>query len=291
MTTLNDAEARITSFLLDIIPGSEPRGVINCEASDASAGYTGSIYIGSGDSDHLDIVDVLRASQPRSESFGDLLINSRNASRSHALGPWYRLNIRIDGRHAVHYDYFWENAPITSLKDIERSIHGDLPSFVLARQFDRELVNAISDFEITNALLTYVPARTAVGKPVSDALLDVFATVDWQTDVNNGTMNQYFAREHDPMLGLPRTDLYVRTYRGLHKIGCASGVALFAESIGLYAHFHERVDKARRVLAINAVPRQQKSDIMDRYYRIEQDVETARNAYVRAHIERLTQDT
>jgi hypothetical protein len=156
----------------------------------------------------------------------ELLRSLREASRQDPYGPYYRVNIHIRPFGTINYEYFWENSPIASLAEVERDIDGLVPDFLFKRRFDRGIVEELSDFGINNCLLFYVPARLVENKPVSKSLMEVFATVEWQSDMNNGGPNQHFARDHEPMTGLPREELYTITYRGLKRIKHQAAAAL-----------------------------------------------------------------
>jgi hypothetical protein len=119
--------------------------------------------------------------------------------------------------------------------------------------------------------------------------MEVYATLEWQCDVNNGTMDQYFARSHDTMTGWKRSTLYGVTYRGLFRIQHKIAADMFAESIALYAHFHSGVEEARIELGIPAVPKQERSDIMARFCAISASIDAARTRYIREHIVDLEQ--
>lgn len=283
---MRSSEARIEALLRAHIRGRRPKGSLRCSATDGSIGFTGAVETGLLFRQRQEILDLLDpAPEP---DLSDLLFELRKASRARPEGPWYCCHIEIDGGD-MRFRYAWENAPFASIKELEPDMHGHVPSFVFRRRFDRALIDELSDFEVGSALLFYVPARIEAGKPVSGALLDLYATLDWQSDVNNGALDQYFARDRDPMTGLPRGPLYAATLRGLRVMGHEVAAALFAEAIALYAHFHARVEEARVELGIAPVPRQEESDIMGRYYDLNASLDAARTVYIRAHAEALEQ--
>lgn len=281
-------ESQITELLRSKLPGARPLGLIKCDAAEGVVGFTGHVESGFFRRKKLDISDILHRTHTGEPDFSDLLARLREASRAMPEGPLYRCDIGIDGR-TISYRYYWENTPFESVHEIERGIDGHVPNFVLARRFDRALVPELTDFDANNALFFYVPARIKQGKPVSGPLLEVFATLEWQSDVNNGAMNQYFARDHEPMTGLERSQLYGATHRGLLRIGCSDAASLFAESISLYAHFYPRVEAARNELGFAEIPRQDQSDIMNRYYALDQSLDDCRVKYIRTRIAELEQ--
>lgn len=283
-------ETKIAELLQSRMPGPQPKGLIKCEAGSGSTGYSGSIEAGAAATrKKLDFSEILNALPSKGLEFSDLLLDLRELSKREPDGPWYRCNIRIDGSR-VAFDYFWQGAPFSLVRELEPNIHGTVPHFVFEQRFDRDLVEQLSDFDLNQSLFLYVPAQLNAGRTVPPPLLEIFAMVDWLSDVNNGTMDQYFAREYEGFTGrLARAELYEKTWHGLQRIGHEAGAALFAESIALYAHFHSRVEKARTEMGIPAVARQEKSDIMSRYYGMLDSIEAANVAYIRQHIGELEQ--
>lgn len=282
-------EAAIAKLLLSAMPGANPKGLVRCSAEEGVTAYTGEVEAGLLRRKRHDVAGLLEQVRGDEPDLSELLGDLREASRTRPHGPWYRCNVHVDGR-AITFEYFWENGPYSSVKELEPDLHGSVPSFVYQRRFDRALVDELADHEVTSCLLPYVPARVGAGKPLTEPLLEVYATLEWQTDVDNGALEQYFAREHEPMTGLPRSSLYLPTHSGLLRVGHTEAAALFAESIALYAHFHPRVEAARREMGIPAVPAQEESDIMERFDVLAQSLEAARVAYVREHVEELEQD-
>lgn len=285
--SMKEIEAKISSLIRRRIAGSRPVGLIKCDLGGGTTSATGEVETGLFRRKKEDADGIISGPNEPSNFF-DLLRQLREASFSLPNGPAYHCNIHIKNAE-ISFQYFLENAPFSSIKELELNVHGKVPDFVFSRRFDPELVRAISDFEVNDSLLFYVPARAAKVLPVTDALMEVYATLEWQCDVNNGAMDQYFARDHDTMTGWERSVLYGVTYRGLLRIQQEEAARLFAESIALYAHFHPRVEEARVGLGISAVPKQEHSDIMDRYYAIERSIESARVRYIREHIADLEQ--
>jgi hypothetical protein len=321
MTATRAIEGKIAEYITSRISGSGAVGVIECEAEDASAAVGGTIELGLPSGEQREIMEAAELLDAyENDFFTDLLLDLREASRARPLGPFYRCHIHI-GSDGLRFEYFWEEQPFTSVKELvprSGSLDG-VPSFVLARRFDRRLIDEISDFDVANCLLFYVPARVKQGKPISESLLEVYATMDWQWEMNhmpvttdlkapvaeplfgdfsadswggdtsNGSINAYFQRELEPMTELPMARLYAPTLSGLRRIGCDDAAHIFAESLALFAHFFAPVEAARAALGIPPVRKPEQSDIMYRYQAIEPSLEPARVAYIRAHIEELEQ--
>jgi hypothetical protein len=284
MKTIED---KISSILLSAASGKTLTGVVRCDADDGVVGYTGSLEYVSPAKSQIQIHEILKNSE---STFSDLLFELHEASTQVPLGPWYCCSIEINQSKTAKFTYFWEGTPFTSVSELARSIRGEIPNFVFKQRFDRALVQELSDDDLNNSLLFYVPHRAQTGAHISEELLQIYCTLEWQGDVNNGAMDQYFARDLEPMTRIPRSQLYERTYNGLLRIGHKGAAALYAESISLYSHFHERVEAARIKMGLSAIPRQDESDIMDRYFDLQQDINQYRALYIREHIKHLEQN-
>jgi hypothetical protein len=285
--SMNDIESQISSFIRRRIAGARPVGVIKCGIGDGTGGFTGEVETGVLRRKKADVSEYLFGPHD-GMSFFDLMHQLREASRALPYGPAYHCNIVIKNAN-VSFEYFWENASFSSVKELELDDRGSVPHFLLKRRFDQSLVRELTDFDVNNSLLFYVPSRVAEALPITDALMEVYATLEWQCDVNNGAMDQYFARNHDAMTGWKRSTLYGMTYRGLLRIQHKIAADIFAESIALYAHFHSRVEEARIELGIPAIAKQERSDIMERFYAISNSIEAARVRYIREHMLDLEQ--
>lgn len=286
---MNEIESQIRALLRSCVGDDRPIGVIKCEAGDGVAGFTGEIETGREIRRKQDATRLLEAARGRRPDFSELLLQLRDASRQHALGPFYHCNIEFN-ESTILFEYFWEGKPFRSIRDLEPALGGGVPSYVFNQRFDSALVEELTDFDVNNCLFFYVPMRFKAGKTVSDSLLEVFATLEWQSDVNNGSMNQYFARDHEPMTALPRSKLYDKTLKGLLRIGLTEAARIFTDSVALYAHFYPRVEVARAELNIAAVPKQEQSNVMGSYYEMESALDAARVKYIREHIRELEQN-
>lgn len=285
---MDEIESQIKAHLRSCVGDAQPIGVIKCEVGDGVAGFTGEIETGLEVRRKHDATTLLDSARGQRPDFSELLLQLRDASRRHALGPFYHCNIEFNESN-IHFKYFWEGKPFKSIRDLEPALGGGVPSYVFTQRFDSALVEELTDFDVNNCLFFYVPMRFKEGKTVSDSLLEVFATLEWQSDVNNGAMNQYFARDHEPMTTLPRSKLYEKTLKGLLRIGLTEAATIFSDSVALYAHFYPRVEAARAELNIAAIPKQEQSNIMDRYYEMESKLDAARVKYMRKHIRELEQ--
>ncbi len=166
-------------------------------------------------------------------------------------------------------------------------MHGGLPSFILRARFDREIIANVKDHEISDAIMRFVPSEIERGGTVEPELLGLYGTVDWQSDSNNGSLNQYFARRRDPYGGLDRSLLYPATLKGLELIGHAPAAKLFRESISTYSHFHPWVENVREQLGIPKISSPDDSNVVSEYWDVEETLDQLRTAYVRKNIDQL----
>lgn len=180
-----------------------------------------------------------------------------------------------------------QRALLGSLNELALDENESVPSYVYRQRFDASLVAELSDFEVNAGIATHVQDRLAAGRPVSTALLELFATIDWEGDVNNGGLDQYFARRHSDISGRARGELYPLVHAGLQRIGAIEAAALFAEAIALHAHFHPEVEAARVAMGIAALTRRDESDIGGRYYRFQPELDGLRATWLRRHPEAL----
>ena len=268
--------------------GPRPVGVIRAHAEHGAVGFRGAVEVGDQARRVVDFASPdFRAAHDGETGLIDLLEELRTASIASAPGPWYYVIISARPDDAIEFEYFLERTPLASIADLKLEQYDHVPAHVFRQRFDAALVAELSDFEVNAGIAAHVADRIDAGSPVSPVLLELFATIDWEGDVNNGGMDQYFARRHSDYSGAPRREYYPLVHAGLLRIGADAAAALFAESIALYAHFHPEVEQARVAMGIPAVARQETSDIGGRYYRFQADLDRLRAAHVRAHPEVL----
>jgi hypothetical protein len=286
--TLHAVEEQIADFIRSrILPKCHVECFV-CEAGDRDCGVGGKIDVVGPDGEKRSTHYFEKLSHTDYGRFLALFHDLREASRACPLGPFYRCHVHT-GPDGLRFEYFWEGQPYTSVKELVPNFSGRTPTFVFTQRFDKRLIEEISDADVETALVHYVPARVTQGRPVSEPLLELYALMEWQWDVYNGTMDQYFGRDHEFLTKLPRAELYAPTLRGLRRIGCDGAADLFAESLAVYAHLYPRVEAARAALGIPALPRRESHDLMERFYQLGPSLEPARVAYIRAHIAELEQ--
>jgi hypothetical protein len=270
-------EPRLLALLLAQV-GTRPRGEIVIDADDGVLSTTGFVESGLLRRSRRDAGDLW------TPEMSSTVFDAYEASKASSEGAWYRCRVLVTSASEVAFSYFHQREALKDIAGIPRDSLGSLPGFVFRARFDRELLALIDDGDISTAILYFVPAELARGGAVSEELLSLYATVDWQGDTNNGSLNQYFARAQDPYGGLDRARLYGATLAGLELIGHDEAVALFREALAAYSEFHERVDAVREQLGIARLPSGVESDVINAYWDIERQVETVRAAYVRANL-------
>ncbi len=276
---MQDVEQRIKAVVLRGVRGPNPEGTIVCKSADGMVGVSGGYEYGRFFRKSADFATAFPFNHKNPEAdLSWMLQELREASKSAPEGPWYRLNIHVRGKDRCEFEYFWEGTPVDRLADLERDTHGQLPTFPFRTRFDAALISQLDASQVHDAVTTYAE----LPRP----LAEWFAVYDWMADTANGAMNQFFAREGTYMGGsAQRTDLFPLILAGLERAGLDDAAALYRESIALYAHFYERVEAAREALGIPAVERQEESDIMDRYYAMDRDIQERLGDYFVANSE------
>jgi len=281
------AEQEIRAILAKAELGIRPEGQVKCGMSSGSVSHTGSVVSGLFKRTKNDITHILKQLDLKSgEDFRSKLFDLREESKKEPLGPIYRCNINVKGR-LIEFEYFWESSAFNSLSEIEPDINGSLPSFIYERIFSEELISHVDKWELDSAISMYVVAQMQKNKDVPEELLDMYALVDWQSDTNNGGLNQYFARDVDGYGCCDREALYPRVLRAIQHINHSAAEEHFSEAVALYSHFYDRVNRAREVMQIAPVERKGESDINDRYFQICDELESKRREFVKAHAEQF----
>lgn len=255
--------------------------------SGGSVGHTGSIVSGLLKKTKRDITQILdKLDLEYGEDFGSKLFDLWEESKKESIGPIYRCNINVKGKN-IEFEYFWEGSPFQSLSEVEPDINGSLPSFIYEKIFTKALIAHVGKWELDSAIFTFVPAQKQRNEAIQEDLLDMYALVDWQSDTDNGGLNQYFARDVDYFGCFDREELYHRVLRAIKKVNHKIAEHLFSDAMALYSHFYERVDRARVSMDIAPVEKQEESDINDRYFQMSDDLESKRRDFVKENPEQF----
>ncbi|WP_025743501.1 DMP19 family protein [Aquimarina pacifica] len=83
------------------------------------------------------------------------------------------------------------------------------------------------------------------------------------------------------------SDLIIDMHSSFRLLKNTSLLDIFSESIQLYAHFHENVEKARLELDIPAIEKQTGSDIQNRYYQLESSLKELRISFIKGNPEKF----
>jgi hypothetical protein len=188
------------------------------------------------------------------------------------------------------------------LSEVARDDLG-LPKFVLSGRFDRELLDALGKTSIEHAISCYVSARRGLRHRIPHGLLTLYAVADCHYDTNNGTFDQYFARQKDLNGCYQRSELYALVYEGLQRCGLTDFAALFAQAIALYASKRGRVERTRKEPKIPSVDHsfgarrllsrfvnfyiEEKEDLRQDYYKLERGLDSAMTEYVRGNFDEV----
>lgn len=267
--------------------GIWPEGQVKCGTSSGSVSYNGIIVSGLLKNTKNDIAKILdRLDLDYGDDLGSKLFKLREESKKEKLGPIYRCNINVKGK-SIEFEYFWEGSPFQSLSEVEPDTNGSLPNFIYKTMFTKELISHVEKWELDSAILTFVSAQKQKNGKIPENLLDMYALADWQSDTDNGGLNQYFARDVDCFGCYSREELYPRVLRAIKKLNHSAAENLFCEAIALYSHFYDYVNNSREVMEIAPVERQEESDINDRYFQIYDDLESKRHRFVKENAEQF----
>lgn len=281
--SMSKIEDEIRELFRRVELSSNASGQIRCDLHDFHVGQTGSIQSGRIWKKILNVTNIFDSlNLSDKEMLSTKLLALRDASKKEKLGPIYHCNINVRGRE-IEIEYFWEGQAFESLSELERDNHGNMPSFIFERIFTVELISFIEPEEIDIAIQTFVSAQSQRNGYIPEELLDMYALVDWQSDTDNGGLNQYFARNLDWSDCYNREEFYPRVFRAIKKIKYQIAEELFEEAMALYAHFYDRVERARVAMNIPSVEKQEESDINDRYFEICDDIVLLREKYVKEH--------
>lgn len=218
----------------------------------------------------------------------DLVLDAYEQSKSDPSGPWYRCEIAFTQKDGFAFRYFWLADALANLDSVPPSRIGGLPAVLLRARLDDKVLSKLEDYQVSDALISFVPASIQRGGPVNARLIQLYAVADWHGDSNNGSLNQYFSRSRDPYGGLDREPLYDATLRGLELIGYRKAADHFREAIATYSQFYDRVENARNRLGIEPLADPTRSQVVDEYWDVETQLDQFLVAYVRSHINELS---
>jgi len=79
------------------------------------------------------------------------------------------------------------------------------------------------------------------------------------------------------------SEIIVDIYNSFHLLGNNDWSGIIKESIQLYSHFYGNVEQARIQLGIEPIEKQVESDIMDRYYKVQPELNEIRREYIKSN--------
>jgi hypothetical protein len=156
----------------------------------------------------------------------------RRASLESPSGPV--LIMQIDWRRGSdpNFEYVRERQNVTSISQVPRNIHGQLPMFMFKRSLPAQLLKELQPREVITAIQTYVAAN--LDKPISDRLRQIAAIDEWIVCVCRGGSDSYFFDgPHRDEAEATNAMLAVRT--GLKALGENELAEDFDASLSVYA--------------------------------------------------------
>lgn len=278
MIFLKEAEAGLRAFLLQHIDLTSPRGLIECD----SHSFRGEIKAGRIRKTSYDLSELLRTRGDSTDEFFDHLRRLWEESEHHELGPFYRLDVEIEGKK-IDFEYSWENAPFESLGELKPPLSGKTPDFLFKQRFDEELIAFVEDHELDTAVSEFVAYRRNNGQSVPEPLLDMYALVSWHwTIVSEGFM-QHFADLERVRQPLPVVEWYERAARVLSKLDQADAQNVMKLSLGLYSSLYKAVEPIRIALGVNKVTEIDENDLYDKFGAVESQLQKAWRSEIRSN--------
>jgi len=204
--------------------------------------------------------------------------------------PAWGLDLSFDGRGGRHVALLFPDPDLEDLTKAPRDDLGRLPSWVymnprptlIAQMSDHDLSRLVREHvEQARAILRF-DSDVAYSRSIGETFYLVMINGAADGDIRNGRFDQFYARYAGQ-----RPELIV-DFRNSYAMLGPEWRALFDESIQLYAHFHDNVEAARRMLDLPALEKRTESDIMSRYYALDPSVDALRARYIRAHADEFT---
>lgn len=273
---MENTEVDLREFIREQIKVANPRGVIECDARGSFAGQVEAGRFRRSPYDFVAMLDKDRAIGGGGPSweFSELVRQLHEASCAHAFGPFYRLDIKLEGKK-IGFEYFWENEPYESLDELRPPISGKTPDFVFKQRFDEALIAFVDDHELDTAISQFVAERRNSGRDVPDALLDMYALISWHWTIVSLGFMQHFASLEEVKQPLPVVEWYERTIRALLKLDQSGAIKVVELSVGLYASLYRTVEPIRSALNFGRVSEIDESDLYERFGVIEREVQEA----------------
>ncbi len=275
---LNEAEAGLRRFLLQHIDVASPRGLIECD----SHSFRGEIKAGRIRKTSYDLSELLRRRGDSTNEFFDHLRRLWEDSQDHEFGPFYRLDIEIEGKK-IDFDYSWENAPFESLGELKPPLSGKTPKFLFKRRFDEELIAFVDGSELDTAVSVFVANRRSNGQSVPEPLLDMYALLSWHRTIESEGFMQHFADLEEVSQPLPVVEWYERAARVLRKLNQADALDVIKLSLGLYSSLYKAVEPIRVALGVNKVTEIDENDLYDKFGAVDSTLQKAWRTEIRSN--------
>jgi hypothetical protein len=272
------AERKLADYLRRHANGANPKGVFECDERTVTGSYsTGRLRR----TEHT-VTDLLADDVPGSAD-DDLFVLLRQlfeTSKSEPLGPFYRVDIRIDGND-VGFEYYWQGTPVSSLAELAPPVSGKTPRFLFGTRFDAEFIAFVDDAELDIALTAWVESRLDNEQAVSEPLLDMYAAMNWHYAIVSSGFMEHYSRLDEPPVRLTAAEWYERTARALRDMRQEEPLELLMLAVGLYSSLYGAVENVRLALGAEKVSEIDESELYDRYFKFETSLRRAMTEEVR----------
>ncbi len=216
-------------------------------------------------------------------NYSDTLTELYETSKSHSEGPVYKYVITFT-KGKIAFSKYLERSPVNSLSDIAKDPHGSYPLMAYRRYFTEELIEASLQGDLRIGQQVLVEHLMQTGQSVPDHHMEFHALNDLISDFYNGGFNQYFSRSVSwDAIKSERKDLYPFIRQALIKLEEDEALTVFEEAVALYAHYHPHVEEGRKLMNIASVPKQEESDVGNRFWSIIDGLEQSTENYMKAN--------
>ncbi len=272
---MKKAEAAIRHFLREHIRAPNPVGLIEC---DGRGSFAGQFEAGDPHRSSYDFASLLDQQREIGEDdftgdFIALIKRLHEESRAHICGPFYRIDIKLDGE-IIDLDYSWERESDELLDEPKQSVLHEVPRFVLEQRFDEKVIAHIDDKELDTAVSVFVKARRQQNAALPESLLDMHALMNWHLMAVSEGFEEHFSNLDSGVLHDSPVGWYKRVIRQLTSLEQKDTIDLIELSIGMYASVYEAVETIRSSLGIDPVARVDEDLLYDRLGAVEHSLPT-----------------
>lgn len=223
---LDETETALIQSLRPALPWNWAELQLKLEFGDASFSPSGRVsrILGAA----LNVSDLHLPAE-----FSQAAFALRTASLQTQAGPVLVMDLALKRGAAPAISYRREDPNITSITQVPRNIHGQLPLFMFKRALPAQLLLELRPPEVIDAIQTYVAANP--GAQISNRLHEIVAISEWMTSVCRGGSDSYFFDgPYRDEAEAAKAMIAVRS--GLESLGESELAQVFDQSLALYAH-------------------------------------------------------